>query len=218
MLDEPVRSRFTPLVRPAARRLAGWGVTANHVTVASFVVAIAGAGVLAFGHPFVGLALWLLSRIGDGLDGVVAREGHSSSPFGGYLDITLDMAAYAGMILGFAALHPDHMFAWLAVLTGYIVVITTTLALSDSARAANHQVSATNRTFQFTVGLTEAGETNVMYMLWVLFPQAIGWLVWVWVAALAVTCVQRTMLAWKVLGARGIDGREGTEGSEGAER
>ena len=216
MLDEPFRVRFAPLVRPAARRLAGAGVTANHVTVASFVIAIAGAVILASGRPWLGLVLWIVSRIGDGLDGVVAREAHTSSPFGGYLDITLDMAAYAGMILGFAALHPDHRFAWLAVLTGYIVVITTTLALSDGARAANRRVSATNRTFQFTSGLTEAGETNIMYTLWVLFPQHVGWLAWVWVGALAVTCVQRTMLASKVLGARGSEGAEGREGAEGS--
>jgi phosphatidylglycerophosphate synthase len=209
MLDEPFRVRFAPLVRPAARRLAGAGVTANHVTVASFVIATAGAAVLASGRPFAGLALWIASRVGDGLDGAMAREAHTDSAFGGYLDITLDMAAYVGMVLGFASLHPDHMFAWLCVLAGYVVVITTTLALSDSARAANRQVSATNRTFQFTAGLTEAGETNVMYTLWVLFPQHIGWLVWVWVLALAVTCVQRTVLARRLLGARGIDGAEG---------
>ena len=214
MLDEPFRARFAPLVRPAARRLAGAGVTANHVTVVSFVIAIAGAAMLASGRPLTGLALWIVSRVGDGLDGVVAREAKSSSPFGGYLDITLDMAAYAGMILGFATLHPDRMFAWLAVLAGYIVVITTTLALSDSARAANREVSTTNRTFQFTAGLTEAGETNVMYTLWVLFPQQVGWLVWLWVGALAITCLQRTMLAQKVLGSRGIEGREGSEGAE----
>ena len=215
MLDEPFRVRFASLVRPAARRLAGAGVSANHVTVASFVMAIAGAAVLATGRPVAGLALWLVSRIGDGLDGVVAREAESASPFGGYLDITLDMAAYAGMVLGFATLHPDHMFAWLAVLTGYIVVITTTLALSDAARAANRQVSPTNRTFQFTAGLTEAGETNIMYTLWVLFPQHVGWLVWVWVGALALTCVQRSVLAWRVLGARGSKDAEGSEGAEG---
>jgi phosphatidylglycerophosphate synthase len=199
MLDEPFRARFAPVVRPFASALARAGVAPNHVTVVSFLVAVLAAWAIASGRPYAGLALWIGSRLGDGLDGAVARETQRSSPFGGYLDITLDMAAYAAIVIAFAIIHPAHSVAWLAVLTGYIVVITTTLALSDSARAANRTVSGTNRTFQFTVGLTEAGETNVMYALWIVFPQHVWWLVWVWVAALAVTCVQRTYLAWRVL-------------------
>jgi phosphatidylglycerophosphate synthase len=202
MLDEPFRTRFAALAGPAARGLARAGVTANHVTLASFVVALLGAAAIASGHPYTGLALWIVSRLGDGLDGAVARASGVSSPFGGYLDITLDMAAYAAMVIAFAVVHPQHVYGWLAVLTGYIVVITTTLALSDCARAANRTVSATNRTFQFTTGLTEAGETNAMYVLWTFFPQQISWLVWVWVCALCLTCVQRTWLAWRVLGQR----------------
>jgi len=108
------------------------------------------------------------------------------------------MAAYAIMVIAFAAVHPSLMYGWLAVLTGYIVVITTTLALSDSARAASLTVSTTNRTFQFTAGLTEAGETSVMYALWTIFPHHVSWLVWVWVVALAVTCGQRTVSAYRV--------------------
>jgi phosphatidylglycerophosphate synthase len=199
MLDDRFRAGFAPLVRPVARRLAARGVTANHVTVAAFGLALLSAALIASGRAYAGLALWIVSRLGDGLDGAVARETRTNSPFGGYLDITLDMAAYAAMVIAFAVVHPASSYGWLAVLAGYVVVITTTLALSDSARAAHVTVSQTNRTFQFTAGLTEAGETNVMYTLWVLFPQHVDWLVWVWVAALAATCVQRTWLAWCVL-------------------
>src|SRR5690349_25063427 len=101
MLDEPFRARFATTARPLARTRAAAGVTANHLTAASFLVAIAAAAILAAGHPLAGLALWIVSRIGDGLDGAVAREAGKSSPFGGYLDITLDMTAYAAMIIGF---------------------------------------------------------------------------------------------------------------------
>ena len=38
-----------------------------------------------------------------------------------------------------------------------------------------------------------------MYGLWVVFPQHVSWLVWVWVTALAFTTVQRTVLAWRLL-------------------
>jgi phosphatidylglycerophosphate synthase len=214
MLDDRFRAGFEPLVRPVARGLAQAGVTANSVTVAAFALALLGAGLIATGRPYAGLAVWLVSRLGDGLDGAVARESRASSPFGGYLDITLDMAAYAAMVLAFAVVHPASTYGWLAVLAGYVVVITTTLALSDSARAAQITVSQTNRTFQFSAGLTEAGETSLMYTLWVLFPQHVDWLVWVWVIALGITCLQRSLLAWRVLPSHSGEGGEGTKGDE----
>ena len=199
MFDEPFRTRFAGWVHPLAPLLARLGVTANHVTVVSFVLTLVAAALIADGRSFAGLAIWILSRIGDGLDGVLARDAAQTSAFGGYLDITLDMAGYTAMVVGFALAHPALGFAWLAVLAGYILVITTTLALSDAARRSGREVSLTNRTFQFTPALTEAGETSVMYGLWVVFPQQLPWLVWAWVAALAITTVQRTVLAWRLL-------------------
>jgi phosphatidylglycerophosphate synthase len=198
MFDEPFRARLAPAIRPAARLLARGGVRANHLTIAAFVLAIGAAVLVATGQGVAGLLVWLVSRVGDGLDGALARETQST-PFGGFLDITLDMAAYTAMVLGFAWRHPDLSIAWAAVLAGYVLVITTTLALSDAARSAAQKVSQTDRTFQFTPGLAEAGETSVMYTLWVLFPAHVTWLVWVWVVALFVTSAQRTVLAWRVL-------------------
>lgn len=199
MFDEPFRNRFESWVQPLVHPLARRGVTPTHVTVAAFLVALLAAMLIATGRPLTGLAAWVVSRVGDGLDGVLARGSARANPFGGYLDITLDMTAYAAIVVGFAVAYPALSLAWIAVLTGYIIVVTATLALSDAARQAGRQVSDTNRTFQFMPALTEAGETSVMYGLWVTFPQQLPWLVWVWVAALAVTALQRTYLAWRLL-------------------
>jgi phosphatidylglycerophosphate synthase len=199
MIDEPFRARFARVVRPVVQMLARTGVRPNHITLLAFALGIAAAGLVAAGYAHSGLGVWLASRVGDGLDGALARETRQSTAFGGYLDITLDMAAYAAMVLGFAVLHPELSEAWAAVLVAYVVVITTTLALSNAAHVLGRQVSRTDRTFQFTPAFTEAGETNVMYVLWLLFPGQIGWLIWVWTVALTATVVQRTYLAWRVL-------------------
>jgi phosphatidylglycerophosphate synthase len=199
MFDEPFRARFSPVLRPLVPPLARSGITPTHVTVATFVLGIAAAMCIANGLTIVGLATWLTSRVGDALDGLLARETNQSTAFGGYLDITLDMAAYAAMAIGFAVLHPAFGVAWAMVLAGYVLVITTTLALSDAAGTLGRQVSATDRTFQFTPGFAEAGETNTMYVIWVLFPAHMGWLVWAWIAVLFATAIQRTYRAWRVL-------------------
>lgn len=199
MFDEPFRRRIAPLLDRVAAPLARRGVSPNHITILACAVALGAAALVATGWPRAGIALWLISRAGDGLDGALARHRRQSSAFGGYLDITLDMTAYAAMVVGFAVTAPALWLAWLAVMAGYVLVITTTLALSDAARASTRALSDTNRTFQFTTGLAEAGETNVMYALWALLPNQLEWLVWVWAAALAVTAVQRTVLAARVL-------------------
>ena len=199
MFDEPFRLRFSAVMRPVAPVFARAGITPNQITAATFLLAAAAAGCVATGRPAAALALWIASRIGDGLDGVVARQTGRVTAFGGYLDITLDMAGYAAMVLGFAVLHPEMALAWTAILAGYVVVITTTLALSDAARAMGRPVSTTDRTYQFLPALTEAGETTVMYALWILLPAHVWWLAWVWVAALALTSAQRTVLAARLL-------------------
>jgi phosphatidylglycerophosphate synthase len=199
MFDEPFRRRVAPVLDRVAAPLARRGVSPNHITILACALALGAAALVATGSPRAGIALWLVSRVGDGLDGALARHRQQSSAFGGYLDITLDMTAYAAMVVGFAVTAPALWLAWLAVMAGYVLVITTTLALSDAARASTRPLSDTNRTFQFTTGLTEAGETNVMYTLWALLPGQLEWLVWAWAAALAVTAVQRTALAARVL-------------------
>jgi len=199
MFDEPFRVRFQPVGRPLAHVLARLRVRPAHVTVAAFALGILAAILIARGRTHLGIVTWLVSRVGDGLDGLLARETNEVTAFGGYLDITLDMAAYAAMVVGFAVIHPHLAAEWAMVLAGYVVAITTTLALSDAAGVLGRQASETDRTFQFTPGFAEAGETNTVYILWALFPQHVVWLVWIWIGVLAATGVQRTYLASRIL-------------------
>jgi phosphatidylglycerophosphate synthase len=199
MIDEPFRERIQPLLTPVVNVLARSGVTPNHVTILSFVVALAAALVIALDHPVVGIGVWLVSRVGDAVDGALARAAGATTPFGGFLDITLDMTAYSAIVAAFAWVYPQYAALWTLVLVGYVVAITTTLALSDAAGVLQRRVSATDRTFQFTRAIAEGGETNVMYVVWALWPEYLSWWLTLWIAALAATGVQRTRLAWRVL-------------------
>ena len=199
MFDERVRAILPRAVKPVIRLLTQAGITPNVMSVLAFGTALAAGALVATGFPRMAIGVWLVSRVGDGLDGILARETGRSTAFGGYLDITLDMTAYSAMVMGFAVAHPDLGIVWSVILVGYALAITTTLALSNAAAAAGRHVSDTNRTFQFTTGMAEAGETTVMYVLWVVFPGGLGWLAWVWVAMIFVTVIQRSWLAYRVL-------------------
>jgi phosphatidylglycerophosphate synthase len=206
MLDDPVRAILPKVVGGLARRLRRAGVTPNMMSAASWLVAVGAAVLVARGYPILGVLVWLLSRLGDGLDGLIARQSGSASAFGGYLDITLDMAAYGIMVIGFAVAHPELGLAWSAILVSYILSITSTLALSNAASATGRQVSRTDRTFQFTTSLAEAGETSIMYSAWVVFPQWMEPLAWTWCAVVLVSVVQRSWLAYRVLSGNGPAG------------
>ena len=199
MFDERVRQLLPRVAGPAARLLARAGVTPNAVTVMACGASLIAAALVATGFPRAGIAVWLASRLGDGLDGILARETGRATAFGGYLDMTLDMTVYSAMAVGFAVAHPERGIVWSIILAGYALAITMTLALSNAGAAAGRRVSDTDRTFQFTTGMAEAGETTVMYVLWVVFPGELGWLAWVWVAMVFGTVLQRSWLAHRVL-------------------
>jgi phosphatidylglycerophosphate synthase len=200
MFDERARTVLPSVVKPLVRLLVRARVSPNLISGVACAMGLAAAALVATGAFRAGLAVWLVSRLADGLDGIVARETQAISAFGGYLDITLDMAAYSAMVVGFAIAYPDHGVVWSAILASYVLAITTTLALSDAATKAGRSVSRTNRTFQFTTSLAEAGETSIVYALWVVFPPWVEWLAWLWVAIVLLTVVQRTWLARRVLG------------------
>lgn len=199
MFDETVRTHIEPLLSPVARGLGRIGLTPTTVTVGTFAIAVGSAVTIAGGHPMAGLALWLISRVGDGLDGVLARASNRVTAFGGYLDITLDMAAYSAMVVAFATLHPEPRLAWLGILTGYVLSITTTLALAAAADRTGRTASATNRTYQFTRGLAEGGETTLVYVTWAVFPSFVEPVAWAWCALLFAAMIQRSILAWQSL-------------------
>jgi phosphatidylglycerophosphate synthase len=146
--------------------------------------------------------VWWLSRLIDGTDGILARETGRSSDFGGYLDITLDMAAYSLMVLGFYYWQPQFAPLWIITLILYILAVTSALSLGALERARG--VDGDNRSLKLAAGLAEGGETGIAYTLMLLLPPYINVLLPLWVAVLVVTFLARTWLAWRVLESKKI--------------
>lgn len=199
MFDAPVRRLVARVLAGPARALSRIGVTPNALSCTAALLGVGAAWLVASTHTYLGLVLWLVSRILDGMDGVLARESGRASAFGGYLDITLDMLAYSAMVLGFAAIHPTGGWVWSAILVGYLLVTTTTLALSSILEKQQAHIANNDRSLQFTPGFAEAGETTFVYVLLVLLPSLSTAIGWTWVAVCAATVVQRTLLARRLL-------------------
>ena len=96
-INRPLSSRvFTPF-------LLGFfpGITPNHVSVLSFLVALVSAACFFLGHVVGGAVFLHLASVLDGCDGEVARLKHLQSRMGDYLDAVLDRYADGIMFAGF---------------------------------------------------------------------------------------------------------------------
>jgi phosphatidylglycerophosphate synthase len=198
MIDEPLRrwlARYAAAPVPLLHRL---GVTPNALSWSGLLLALVATALVARGALVSGVVVWLVSRLADGYDGMLARYADATSLFGGYLDLTMDMLAYAAMACAFAYAMPGDRMLWLLVLSGYILAITTTLALSSLAERADRQLGG-NRSIQFTPGIAEAGETTIVYVAVALVPAYSRSILLVWVLLLFATMVQRTMAARRIL-------------------
>jgi CDP-diacylglycerol---glycerol-3-phosphate 3-phosphatidyltransferase len=104
MLGIHARPQINKVIEPAARRLAGWGVTPDALTVVGTLGVAGGAlGFYPRGHFFLGTLVITAFVFSDMLDGAVARVRGSSGPWGAFLDSTLDRIG-DGAIFGALAL------------------------------------------------------------------------------------------------------------------
>jgi CDP-diacylglycerol--glycerol-3-phosphate 3-phosphatidyltransferase len=88
------------MVVPLARVLAGWGVTANSLTIAGVILNAGVAVAIAVGAVPASGVLLLAANALDMLDGAVARASGRASPFGAFLDSTLDRYAESVVFVG----------------------------------------------------------------------------------------------------------------------
>jgi phosphatidylglycerophosphate synthase len=216
MIDNAFRARLPRHAGPLLAIYARLSLTPNHVTILGFVIAILASLAVARGLPWVALALWWVSRIADGTDGLYARHSGQATRFGAYLDIVLDMAAYGAMVLGFAWAVPELAPQWAAMLFLYILCITSALALGSQEEGLPN-VPRDDRGLRLGAGLAEGGETGIAYTIFLLFPGQLAFSARVWIAVLALTVVLRTLLAARILRPVGLPPTlPASPGSEGA--
>jgi phosphatidylglycerophosphate synthase len=88
-----------------AKQLVKRGVSADAVTLIGFIIGIAAVPAITYGHYTLALCLILTNRLGDGIDGAIARETEPSDA-GGFLDITLDFIFYSAIVFAFVCAAP----------------------------------------------------------------------------------------------------------------
>lgn len=137
----------------------------------------------------LGLVMWLLNRLIDGLDGSLARRV-GPTKLGGFLDIMADFAIYGGIVVAMGWAVPDARLAALMLFLAYYLNGSAFLAWSSLSQELD--VEGDGRSLNFPAGLAEGTETIVVMSVVLLLPQAwTPWALWFWTAVVAISVVQR---------------------------
>lgn len=177
MLDPVLRRWIDPPLDRAGAWIATRGISANHLSLTGLAIGLSAVPLLAFGHYGLVLAVILVNRLLDGLDGAVARHSRPSA-LGGYLDIVCDMVFYAAVPLGFALAQPENA-VWAALLLASFVCTCASFlgrAVLAAGRGEPDTETRGRKSFFHAAGLMEGTETILAFILFCLFPGTFPWL------------------------------------------
>lgn len=201
MLDSRLRRLIDPPLERLAAPLARFGIDAAAITWIGFGLGLLGVSCIAAGFFLTGLALFLLNRLCDGLDGALARR-NGITDLGGYLDIVLDFIVYAGMAFAFAAVDPAaNALAAAFLLFAFMGTSASFLAFAIMAAKRGIETRARGiKSLYYLGGLTEGTETIVFFVLCALFPHAFPILAWIFASLCWLTTAGRVLTAQRLLG------------------
>ena len=158
MLDR-FRAFWTKVFDPLINLLLKWGVSPDAVTVIGTLGVVAGA--LVFfpqGQLFVGVLVISVFVFSDLIDGTMARRSGRVSPFGAFLDSTLDRlgdaAIFGGLAMYFVGPGDND---WLAALAIYCLTMGS---VTSYARARAESLG-----FDAKVGIAERADRLVAILV-----------------------------------------------------
>lgn len=175
------------------------GLSSLQVTATGLLLGLASAGAAALRWWPAALALWLLSRLADGVDGPLARrQWPGDAGAGGLLDICADFLVYGTTVLGVAYGAGGSRWPYLLVLLAYYLNGTAFLAFSSLAERTGRQRDD-GRSLSFLGGLAEGTETIAVHSAWLIFHTAAGAIALVWGIVVLIGALARVGAGYRAL-------------------
>ena len=189
MFDGHLRAPVEKAVKPIGDRLRRTRLTPDHLTVVGLVVAVAAAVSIALGWLALGLLLVIMAALPDLLDGALAKASNTSSQRGAFFDSVVDRVTdsllFGGVAWYFASNESSHM----AILPLAVAAMSSVISY-ERAKAESLGLQAKG-------GLMERAERIILLCIGLLFPVILVAVMWVMLALVTVTAVQRFVKVWK---------------------
>ena len=170
MLDHRIGTIIHPIMNGLANHIPRQ-ISANTITLVGFALGVMVVPFLWLKLYSAAMAVIIVNRIFDGLDGAVARKCGPTN-LGGYLDITCDFIFYSVVIMGFALADPENNGLAAAFLI-FSFIGTGTSFLAFAAVAEKQGISSNAhglKAFYYLGGLTEGTETILFFVVICMYP------------------------------------------------
>ncbi len=176
------------------------GIKADQVTLAGFFIGLLCLPALLMHWYWFASVCILLNRLGDGLDGELARLVGPTDA-GGFLDIVLDFIFYSSVVFGFALADPEHnSLAAAALLFSFVGTGASFLSFAIMAeRVGIERIVCPSKGFFYLGGLAEGTETLLVLILFCLFPHSFEWLAYCFASVCWVTVLTRVAGGYLIL-------------------
>ncbi len=177
-----------------AEILKRFGCRPDQISFVAFGIGMGALPALYLHLYWLALVCILLNRIGDGLDGALARMTKVTDA-GGFLDIVLDFIFYSSVVLGFAVADPGaNGLAAAVLLFTFVGTGSSFLAFAIMAeRRGIENIVYPQKGIYYLSGLAEGTETVVCLVLFCIFPGYFPLLAYVFATICLITMVTRVV-------------------------
>lgn len=199
MFDTPLRKVKDQVGAPLARRLSR--VSPITISLIGLVIALLAAWSAYRQIYFAAFALWILNRVLDGLDGLLARMHNKQSDFGGYVDILTDFVAYAALPIGLVAGSPsnERYLALAFMLASFYINTASWMYLAALLEKRALHGDDTQTSIVMPAGLIGGFETIIAFGAFTLFPAYLTILYIIFSMLVFITIAQRLIWAKRIL-------------------
>lgn len=166
-----ILEKYLQIVDIPARWLVLLGIGPTLINFIGLICGVVGAILIAFGVFFPAFVLILIAGFADALDGAVARRRGVESDFGSFLDSVFDRYVDISILLGilwYFALSDERLPALLASLALLGTVVTSYV------KAKAESLGIPRR----SVGIMNRPERIFVYLIGLLFPGSLPFLLW----------------------------------------
>lgn len=199
MLDRASLKLLNKPLHLGALTLNHCNISANQVTLSGFAVGLLVIPLLWAQCYLATLAVILVNRLADGLDGPLARLTQPTES-GAFLDIVLDFLFYAAVVFGFGLSNPtENSLAASFLLFSFMGTSASFLAFSIMAeRFQLVNLRLPNKGFYYLGGLTEGTETLFFFAFCCLFPEFFQPVAWFFGCCCFFTAFMRILYGYQV--------------------
>ena len=176
MLDTLVRRHIDPpFERLCNSVFKTFDVSPLQLTLFGFLSGILSFAFLSQQKYKIAIALILLNRFCDLLDGIIARMKDEQSDLGAFYDISFDFIIYAGVVFSFALGRGDLLSLQIGIYVLFAIFTTGTAFLAFAIFAAKNKIETTtqklgHKSLHFLGGLIEGTETFIFIIAICMFP------------------------------------------------